>query len=257
MTKKATTADSRESVHTLLGHTDMKIIQRKDIHPFSIVSALLADFASLRKNTRVVVDFGTGFAPVPLFLSKRSEKIRIHGIEINSEAADIAKRNVKLNGLEERIFIIEDDLKNASAHFPPSSVDLVTCNPPFFPHRDIEESDVATGRTIASREVTTDIRTIARVAASILKNKGCLSLVHRSERIDEVFKALGEQRLYPKRIRFVHPRIDAPATTVLIEALHNTAPGVTVLPPLIVHNESGYTEEVERIFCRKRVRPWK
>ncbi|HPN89856.1 MAG TPA: methyltransferase domain-containing protein, partial [Bacilli bacterium] len=102
----------KEVINDLLGYEGLKIIQRPDIFNFSLDSTLLASFATINKADKMIVDLGCGNAPIPLFLSLRT-KAKIYGIEIQPEIADLAKRSVELNKLENQITILEEDIKNA------------------------------------------------------------------------------------------------------------------------------------------------
>ena len=118
-----------EVTNYLLAFNHMKIIQRKDMFNFSLDTVLLANFCTITKDVKKIVDFGTNNAAIPLLLSTRTDK-KIIGIEIQSEAVELAKKNVILNDLKDQIEIIHDDISEYVKKA--SKVGLVVCNPPFF-----------------------------------------------------------------------------------------------------------------------------
>ncbi|MFW5894519.1 MAG: tRNA1(Val) (adenine(37)-N6)-methyltransferase [Bacillota bacterium] len=243
-----------EVVNDLLGFEGLKIIQRPDMMNFSLDSVLVADFAPLTSRIRHVVDIGTGFAPIPLFLSARNATLKMTGFEIQKDVAAIARRNVKLNHLEDRIEIVDDDFHQALKHLPPTSVDMVTCNPPFFKYdatSNVSESDY---KKIARHEVSITLETLVKQSKALLKDKGRFIMVHRADRLDEILKTLDDHAFYVKRLRMVHPRHGKEATMVLIDASNNGGRAMRILPPLYVHeDESGaYSKETLAIFRRNR-----
>jgi len=241
-----------ERIDTLLGYTDIRLIQRPDMFNFSLDSALLASFAPLGKRISHAVDLGTGFAPIPLFLWKRDARLMVDGIEIQSDVADIAKRNVALNGLTDVIRIVEDDIKNAKRHYSSSSIDLITCNPPFFKCQTDACVNTSEHKTLARHEKAVTFTDIAAIARDLLKNKGRFVFVHHIERFDEVLETLRENNLTPKRLRFIHSRNDAPANRFLLDASLAGRHAMEVLPPLYVYEDGDYTDEVKAIFNHPR-----
>ena len=236
-----------EVLNDLLGYDGLKIIQRPDMFSFSLDSTLLADFVQMNQKIKTILDFGTGFAPIPLFLSLKT-KSKITGIEIQEEVADIAKRNVTINALSDQITIKVMDIKDAPKAFDPTSIDLITCNPPFFKYKKTSNVNQSTYKTIARHEVKIDLETIIKTAKILLNNKGHLVMVHRSERLSEIVTLLEKHKFALKRLRFVYPKKDKEAFMVLIDATNNGQSGVKIEPALIVHDENGYTDTIKKIF---------
>ena len=162
----------------------------------------------------------------------------------------MAERSVQLNGLEEQMQVICDDLKNMPAHIQGSKVDMILCNPPYFkvdPHSNLNESE---HYLLARHEITTNLDEICRSAQSILKSNGRLAMVHRPDRLLDILDSLQRHNLAPKRLQFVYPKKEKEANMLLIEAIKDgSTSGFKVLPPLIVHNDDGsYTPELEEIY---------
>ncbi|WP_279160713.1 tRNA1(Val) (adenine(37)-N6)-methyltransferase [Thomasclavelia cocleata] len=230
----------------LLAHNNLKIIQRKDMFNFSLDTVLLANFCTINKNVKKIVDFGTNNAAIPLILSTRTNK-NILGIEIQKEAVELAKKNITLNKLDNQIEIVHADIneyvKNAS------KVGLVICNPPFF--KVEEESNLNENEflTIARHEIKIDLERIIKSASVILDNRGRFSMVHRPDRMIEILDLMQKYEIEPKRIRFVYPKVGRESHVLLVEGIYKGKKGLKIEPPLYAHNEDGsYSNEVRRMF---------
>ena len=175
----------KEVINDLLGYEGLKIIQRPDIFNFSLDSTLLASFATINKADKMIVDLGCGNAPIPLFLSLRT-KAKIYGIEIQPEIADLAKRSVELNKLENQITILEEDIKNAYLKLGVSCFDVVTCNPPYFIYKETSNINKNDYLTIARHEVKITLAEVLISANRLLKEGGRLTMVHRTDRLIDV-----------------------------------------------------------------------
>lgn len=238
-----------EVIHELLGYNHLKIIQRPEMFSFSLDSILLADFTKIYNKTHHIIDFGTGNAPIPLFLSLKTT-VPIVGVEIQDEVYDMAKRSVELNHKEDQITIIHDDIKLLHKRFQPASFDLITCNPPFFKATPDSIKNKNDYLTVARHEVLINLDEILKAAKHLLKNNGELNLVHRADRLEEIIIKLHEAHFAIKRLRFVYPKKGKEANAVLIEAKNNGSAGsMKMLEPLYVFDESNqYSQEVLSIF---------
>ena len=126
---------NKEVIHELLGYENIKIIQNDDMFSFSIDSMLLADFVNINKRCKNIIDLGCGNGPIPLYLTLKTDAL-IYGVEIQSDVYDMAKRSVELNGLENQITIINDDLKGIYKKIGANKFDVVTSNPPYFKYAE-------------------------------------------------------------------------------------------------------------------------
>lgn len=231
-----------EVTNYLLAFNHMKIIQRKDMFNFSLDTVLLANFCTITKDVKKIVDFGTNNAAIPLLLSTRTDK-KIIGIEIQSEAVELAKKNVILNDLKDQIEIINDDISEYVKKA--SKVGLVVCNPPFF--KVDEDSNINENEflSIARHEIKIDLEGIIKSAAKILDNRGKFAMVHRPDRMIEILNIMQKYEIEPKRIRFVYPKYGRASHVLLVEGIYKGKKGLKIEPPLYAHNEDGtYSNEV-------------
>lgn len=242
---------SEEVIHELLGYKHIKIIQRPDMFHFSLDSTLLADFVEIQAKTTNIIDLGTGNAPIPLFLSLKTAA-KIKAIELQEALVDLAKRSVEMNHLDNQIDVIHGDIVGIHKQFENSLFDMVTCNPPFFKYTDSSHINESDYKTIARHEVKVTLDQIVFESKRLLRTKGSLYLVHRTKRLIEIIETLRKHRFSIKRMRFVYPKVGKDSNMVLIEALNNGATDLTLHEPLIVHDESGYTDEIRAIFNFKK-----
>ncbi|WP_028595219.1 tRNA1(Val) (adenine(37)-N6)-methyltransferase [Paenibacillus assamensis] len=249
MTEDSVMLEPSERLDYLLTH-DMRIIQSDEVFSFSIDAVLLARFVSIPPRGRVL-DLCTGNGVIPLLLSTRTSA-HIDGIEIQPRLANMAQRSVQLNGLESRIEIKQGDLKELMPEGDKSYYDCITVNPPYMPLTTGEFKE-NTYKAMARHEIGCTLEDVVACAARLLQTGGKLAMVHRPARLTDILDLLRRYRLEPKRIRFVHSRIDTEANMVLVEAIRNAKPDVRLLPPLIVYTDNNeYVEELNDIYYGRR-----
>ena len=236
----------KEVINYLLAYNDLKIIQRKDMFNFSLDTVLLANFCTITKDVKKIVDFGTNNAAIPLILSRRTNK-PIIGVEIQKEAVELAKKNITLNNLDNQIEIVHSDIKE----FVNDSikVGLVVCNPPFF--KVDEDSNLNDNEflTIARHEIKINLEEIIKSAAKILDNRGKFAMVHRPQRMIEILNLMQKYDIEPKRIKFVYPKYNKESHILLVEGIYKGKKGLKIEPPLYAHNDDGsYSDEVKKMF---------
>jgi tRNA1(Val) A37 N6-methylase TrmN6 len=236
----------QERLDDLMSH-QLKIIQSDEVFSFSMDAVLLAQFASIPPKRGKIIDLCTGNGVVPLLLSKRTEA-NIEGIEIQPRLADMARRSVQLNGLQDRIHIREGDLRELVKETGHGVYDAVTVNPPYMP---LTGGDIKLNphQAIARHEIHCSLEEVIAAAKQLVRNGGKVSMVHKPQRLGEILTVMRQYRLEPKIIRFVHPRLGAEANIVLIEAIRDAKPDMRIMPPLIVYDDNGqYSQETLRIY---------
>lgn len=224
-----------------------KIIQNKEKFCFGMDAVLLSGFVKVQKGEQTL-DLGTGTGIIPILLAAKTEGKHFSALEIQKESADMAKRSVMLNHLEERIEIVCDDIKNASAVFGKSVFDVVTCNPPYINDKHGLKNP-ALPKAVARHEILCSLEDVISQTALVLKPNGRFYMVHRPHRLIEIITVLTKYKLEPKRIKFVHPYIDREANMVLIEAVRGGKPMVKLEAPIVVFKEEGiYSDEIKGIY---------
>ena len=227
-----------------------EIIQHPGKFCFGMDAVLLANFARVKKHERVL-DLGTGTGVIPILMTAKTEGEDVTGLEIQEESADMARRSVIHNHLEEKVKIVTGDIKEAANMFGPVSFDVITTNPPYMigNHGIANASDT---KAIARHEVLCTLDDILRESARLLKPKGRFYMVHRPFRLAEIMTKMVQAGIEPKRMRLVHPFIDKEPNMVLIEGLRGGNSRMTVEPPLIVYKEVGvYNDELLKEYGMK------
>ncbi|NLC88170.1 MAG: tRNA1(Val) (adenine(37)-N6)-methyltransferase [Clostridiaceae bacterium] len=231
-----------------LEYKGLKIIQNTDGFCFGIDAVLLSDFAKEIRNNSEVLDLGTGTGILSILLSEKTKLKKIYGIEIQNEVANMAKKSVLLNDLENKIEIINKDIKEIENIFEKNSIDSIVTNPPY-KKLDTGKINEKENKFISRHEVTANLEDFVKVSFNLLKDKGSLYMVHRPERLAEIIYILKKNKLEPKKIRFVHSNIEQEPKLVLIKAVKNAKEFLKVEKPLYVYNENGeYTEEILKIY---------
>lgn len=222
----------------------IKIIQSKEVFSFSLDAVLLANFASLPKRGRIV-DLCAGNGAVGLFVSQKTQA-EIICIELQKRLADMGRRSIQLNRLENQLTMHTLDLKQTTQVVKKDSVDLIVCNPPYFKELPTNIKNPNPYLAIARHEVETNLEEVIKEAAGLLKSNGKLALVHRPERLVDILDTMKQYQIIPKRIQFVYPKVGKEANILLVEGIHKGRPdGLKILPPLIVYNETDdYYPEV-------------
>ena len=237
-----------EVKNRLLNFDNMVIYQNDEWFSFSLDSVLLANFVNINLTDKKIIDFCTGNAPIPMLLSYKT-KNEIIGVELQKEIYDLGVKSIKENNLEDRIKIINEDVKNLDSIYESDSFDIITCNPTYFKTENELLLNDNYIKTIARHEVKLNLEDILKVAKKILKNGKKLAMVHRPDRLIEIINIMKKYGFEPKRIKLCHPKEGMNANILLIEAVKNGKSGLKIEPALIIHNEDGsYTEEVRKMF---------
>lgn len=229
---------------------DIQIIQSPEVFAFSLDAVLLASFAKLSpRQTSQTVDLCAGNGAVGLFMSHQTRG-KIAEVEIQPRLADMARRSVALNQLDDRMTVYEGDLAQVNQWIPKDSVDVVTCNPPYFEDLPASQKNPNQYLAIARHEITTDLATVVATTSGLLKMNGKAYFVHRPDRLLQLLDLMATHRLAPKRIRLVHPKPGKEANMVLVEAIKDGKPGgLRFLAPLTVYDQQGdYTPEVKALL---------
>ena len=219
-----------------------KIIQNPNKFCFGMDAVLLSAFAQVKKG-ETVLDMGTGTGIIPILLEAKTEGKHFTGLEIQEESADMARRSVAYNHLEERIDIVTGDIKTASELFQKASFDVITSNPPYITNSHGIKNPEAP-KAIARHEVLCTLDDLAREASRLLRPGGRLYLIHRPFRLVEIFQTLTAYKLEPKRMQLVHPFIDKEPNMVMIEAVRGGKSMIKIEEPLIVYKEPGVYHDV-------------
>lgn len=229
----------------------LKIIQNKKWFCFGMDSVLLSDFADLKKKS-IVVDLGTGTGIIPLLLWGKKEPHKIYGIEIQDEVAEMAKRSVTMNNLDEKIEILNIDMKEVEDHIKNNSVDAVVTNPPYVESNGgiVNPEDK---KALSRHEISCSLEDVIRTSARLLKHHGRFYMVHRPYRMADIIELMRKYKLEPKKMRLVYPRQGKNPNMILVKGVKGGNPEMNIDPPLYVYkDEENYTDEIYEIYGMER-----
>ena len=224
-----------------------QIIQSKNTFMYGIDAVLLADFVRTQiHKTDSYIDICSGNGIIPLLLTDVVEKIT--ALEIQTEIAEMAKKSMELNNLENRISVIKGDLKKVEGLFSKHSFNCVSCNPPYMINQHGRQNSLD-AKTIARHEVLCNLEDVISAADYLLHSHGKFFMVHRTFRLPEIFFAMKNHGLEPKRMRLIQPFENTEPNLVLIEARKDANPSLEIEKSLIVRDARGeYTEEIKKIY---------
>ena len=227
---------------------NLKIIQNKDGFCFGIDSVLLSDFAKNIRNNSIVLDLGTGTGIIPILLCGKTKLKKIVGVEVQEEVADMAKRSAKLNNLEDKFEIINKNILELKSIYDANSFDVIVTNPPY--------KKINTGiknenekKLISRHEILANLEDFISVSSRLLKDKGEFYMVHRPERLSDIFFYMRKYKIEPKEIRMVYSNKNVAPKMVLIKGVKNGNVFLKFRENLYIYDETGnYTEEIYKIY---------
>lgn len=239
-----------ERINDILGYENRKIFQDDECFSFSLDSVMLANFVSIRKRDKKILDLGTGNAVIPLILSLRTSK-NIIGVELQAKLANLAIKSVEYNNLSSQITIHNIDMKNYVSCDNMNSFDIITCNPPYFKVNEKNFFNLSEEKKLARHELGVTLSDVFSVSKRLLKNGGNFAIVHRPERLMEIFSLFESNNIFPKRLQFVYEKLSTGSNLVLIEGQKGAKPGLKIERPFIIYNEDGsYTADYIKL-CKE------
>lgn len=226
----------------------LKIIQDKNGFCFGIDSVLLTDFAKNIKANSNVIDLGTGTGIIPILLTQKTKNTNFVGIELQTEVANMAERSVKINNLENRIKILNLNILELDKNYRKNSFDVVTTNPPYKKLNTgvVNENNK---KLISRHEITASLENFIEIASYLLKDFGEFYMVHRPDRLVDIFYLMRKNKIEPKKIRFVYPNKNKKANLILIKGIKLAKPFLEYDDNLYVYDENNkYTKEILKIY---------
>ena len=231
---------------------DLKIIQNTKGFCFGIDAVLLSDFSKNIKKNAKVLDLGTGTGIISILLCGKTKLEKIIGVEVQKEVADMAKRSSKLNNLENKFEIINENIINLDKIYERNSFDVIVTNPPYKKENTgiVNEEEK---KLISRHEVLAKLEDYIKVSNKLLKDKGEFYMVHRPERLVDIISHMRQYKIEPKEIRFVCSHEKEPPKLVLIKGVKNAKPFLKFKEDLYIYNDDGsYTDEIYEIYNKRK-----
>lgn len=227
---------------------DLKIIQNKKGFCFGIDSVLLSDFAKEIKDNTTVLDLGTGTGIISILLCGKTNLKNIIGIEVQKEVYEMAQKSIKLNQLENKFEIINENILNLNNIFEKSSIDAIVTNPPY-KKKNTGITNEDEKKLISRHEITADLEDFIKISKDLLKDKGEFYMVHRPERLVDILSLMRKYKIEPKKMRMVYSNKNKESKLVLIKGIKNAKPFLNLESNLYIYDENGeYTEEIKKIY---------
>lgn len=231
-----------------LGLKNLKLIQDKQGFCFGVDAVLLSNFAKNIKKGAKVLDLGTGTGIIATLLCGKTKLDKIIGVEIQPEVANMAKRSIQLNGLEDKFEILNENIIDIPEHLEKNSFDVIVTNPPY-QKRNTGIVNDEKRKLISRHEITATLEDFIRVSKILLKDKGEFYMVHRPDRLTDIFCLMRKYHIEPKLIKMVYPNKYKEPNLVLVKGIKNTKSFLKVEKNLYVYDENGsYTDEIKKIY---------
>lgn len=229
----------------------LKIIQNKKGFCFGIDSILLSDFAKEIKKDAKVLDLGTGTGIIATLLCKKTELKEIIGIEKQKEVCEMAQKSIKINQLEKQFKIINEDIIDLNKILEKNTFDAIVTNPPY-KKKDTGITNQEEKKIMARHETTATLEDFVKIAKDFLKDKGEFYMVHRPERLVDIFDCMRKYKIEPKILRLVYANQESEPKLILIKGIKNARPFLTVQHNLYIYKENGeYSEEINQIYHKE------
>jgi tRNA1Val (adenine37-N6)-methyltransferase len=233
-----------------IGTSGVRVVQRRGGYRFNLDAVLLAAFAAEEGPAEGrVLELGAGSGVVSFLLARQFGRGPVDALELQPAVYARLVRGVALNVLEDRVRPILGDLREARTQLSSGAYGLVVSNPPFrLASAGVRSPDEE--RAVSKQELTCDAASVVAAARHALAPGGGVCLVYPAERLTQVLGLLTEARLFPRALRFIHARAEAPATRFLVHALRDQDRGLQVRAPLLAHGEGpgGYSPEVAALM---------
>ncbi|MTV21374.1 tRNA1(Val) (adenine(37)-N6)-methyltransferase [Staphylococcus delphini] len=225
---------------------DLRIIQNDAVFSFSTDALLLGHFTEVRKRDRIL-DMCAGNGVIPLLLSDKGNNV-ITGVEIQPQLVNMAERSIRYNHLEARITMVEMDINALVQAYAPAQFDLITCNPPYFKANQTNQHQLEAHK-IARHEFFCTLDDCLRVSNHLLKEGGRIVMVHRAERMLDLFESMRHYRIEPKRLHMIYSKPGKAAQTIVVEGRKGGRQGLDIAPPFYIYDAQGdYTPEMKEIY---------
>ncbi len=233
-----------------LQYKNLKIIQNKKGFCFGIDSILLSDFAKKIKKNAKVLDLGTGSGIIATLLCEKTMLKEIIGIEKQKEVYEMAQRSIKLNNLENKFKIINEDIINLNKIFEKNTFDVIVTNPPY-KKKGTGMKNEEEQKIIARHETTATLEDLIKIARDLLKDKGEFYMVNRPERLVDTLNSMRKYKIEPKNLRLIYANAKAEPKMFLIKGIKNAKSFLKIEKNLYIYEENGeYTEEINKIYYK-------
>ncbi|APX72621.1 tRNA1(Val) (adenine(37)-N6)-methyltransferase [Companilactobacillus allii] len=229
----------------IISNSGITINQNKELYSFNLDTILLYNFARPIKKGKIV-DLCSGNGALGLSLASKTSA-HIYLVELQKELSKLAEKSLVDNDLMSQVTSINDDIKNVQKYLHHDSIDMIVCNPPYFTSKDstiIKDNPIL---AIARHELKTDLNEVLYTIKVLLKENSHVYIVYRPDRLSELFSKMSDNKIQPKRIRFVRSHINDDANLVLVDAIKTVKESsLKVEPDLIMYENDKLSLEAKK-----------
>ena len=227
----------------------LQLIQKEQGFRFGVDAVLLSHFANVKKKHRVI-DLCTGTGIVSFLVYGKYKPKEVIGLEIQDDMVEMANRSSKLNDTSDIVKFVQGDLKDKALLDSLGRFDVVTVNPPY----KLNNAGILNPNdklAIARHEIMCNLEDVIVSARRLLKDNGRMFIVHRPERLADIFGLMRKYKIEPKRVRLVQPNTKKAPNIVLVEGQRDGGAFLKWEETLYVYDDNGnYSEEINRIYGR-------
>lgn len=227
----------------------LQLIQKEQGFRFGVDAVLLSHFANVKKKHRVI-DLCTGTGIVSFLVYGKYKPQEVIGLEIQDDMVEMANRSSRLNDTSDIVKFVQGDLKDKALLDSLGRFDVVTVNPPY----KLNNAGILNPNdklAIARHEIMCNLEDVIVSARRLLKDNGRMFIVHRPERLADIFGLMRKYKIEPKRVRLVQPNTKKAPNIVLVEGQRDGGTFLKWEETLYVYDDNGnYSEEINRIYGR-------
>lgn len=227
----------------------LQLIQKEQGFRFGVDAVLLSHFANVKKKHRVI-DLCTGTGIVSFLVYGKYKPQEVIGLEIQDDMVEMANRSSRLNDTSDIVKFVQGDLKDKALLDSLGRFDVVTVNPPY----KLNNAGILNPNdklAIARHEIMCNLEDVIVSARGLLKDNGRMFIVHRPERLADIFGLMRKYKIEPKRVRLVQPNTKKAPNIVLVEGQRDGGAFLKWEETLYVYDDNGnYSEEINRIYGR-------
>lgn len=227
----------------------LMLIQKQSGFRFGVDAVLLSDFANVKKKHRVL-DLCTGTGIVPFLVYGKYSPKEVWGVEIQEDMVEMANRSSQLNKTYDIVKFKCADLKDKKLVNELGRFDVVTVNPPY----KLNNAGILNPNdklAIARHEILCNLEDVIVSARRLLADNGRMFIVHRPERLADIFGLMRKYNIEPKRVKMIHPNAKKAPNIVLVEGQRDGGAFLKWDEPLYVYDENGnYSKEIDKIYGR-------
>lgn len=219
---------------------NIELIQKKDGLTFGTDALLLAAFIRPFPSA-LALDFGAGTGIISLLCAARKKLGKIIAVEAQKDYAELIARNIDRNELSATVSVLHSDVRELSFKALGCEADVIFTNPPYM-RAGSGKTNANDAKTIARHEILGDISDFCTAAAKNLKHGGLFYAVYRPERMTELFYAMRQAKMEPKRLCLVFADAVSQPSLILVEGKKGASAEIKIEKPFYIYADASHKD---------------